>query len=89
MAKKQVRGACRLCLKDRVLCKRHYVGHAIQRLCRQQDEDPILMTPKVILATPRQLLGASLVPRVRGQAEKIGGEFCTAVAGQQPRLPAP
>lgn len=72
MAKKNVRGICRLCLKDRALCKSHYVGHAIQRLCRQAGEDPILMTPKVILATPRQLWAHLLCQGCEDRLNRMG-----------------
>src|ERR1700680_3934584 len=72
MAKKHMRGICLLCLKDRVLCKSHYVGHAIQRLCRHAGEDPILMTPKVILATPRQLWAHLLCQGCEDRLNRMG-----------------
>jgi hypothetical protein len=72
MAKKRVRGTCRLCLKDRVLRKSHYVGHAIQRLCRLPGEDPILMTPKVIMATPRQLWAHLLCQACEDRLNRLG-----------------
>jgi len=50
----------------------HYVGHAIQRLCRQAGEDPILMTPKVILATPRQLWAHLLCQGCEDRLNRMG-----------------
>src|SRR5579872_2265804 len=72
MAKKNVLGICGLCQKDRVLCRSHYVGHAIQRLCRQAGEAPILMTPKVILATARQLWAHLLYQGCEDRLNRMG-----------------
>jgi hypothetical protein len=72
MAKKKVRGICGLCQEDRDLCKSHYIGRAIQNLCSPPDEDPVLMTPKVILATQRQLWAHLLCQPCENLLNKFG-----------------
>jgi hypothetical protein len=72
MAKKNVRGICRLCRKRRLLCKSHYLGRAIQKLCREKGEDPVMMTPKVIMMTPRQLWAHLLCRDCEGRLNKYG-----------------
>jgi hypothetical protein len=72
MAKKNVVGMCRLCLKRKILCKSHYIGRGIHILNRQDGEDPILMTPKVILATQRQLWAHLLCNECEERLNKYG-----------------
>jgi hypothetical protein len=56
MARKNVRGTCRLCRKkNQILCKSHYIARAFHAMCRQNGEDPVVMTPNVSMLTPRQV----------------------------------
>lgn len=55
MAKKNVVAVCELCRKRKPLCKSHYLGKAVEKLCRGDGDDAVMMTPKVIMARQRQL----------------------------------
>jgi len=55
MARSGVKGKCPLCLKRRKLCKSHYLGRALHKLSRDSRGHPVVMTPKLIKATPKQL----------------------------------
>ena len=55
MAQSNVEGTCALCLKHRKLCKSHYLGRVLHTLSSDPDNHPVVMTPKLIKATPRQL----------------------------------
>jgi hypothetical protein len=55
MAKKNLVGVCKLCRKRKLLCRSHYLGKAVERLCRENGQDAVMMTPKVVVATQRQL----------------------------------
>jgi hypothetical protein len=72
MANKKVHGVCRLCRKRRVLCKSHYLGRAVERLCREKNEPAVLMTPKLILGTSRQLWAHLLCLECEGRLNKLG-----------------
>ena len=72
MARKKVFGVCRLCRKRRQLCKSHYIGRAIHKLCRQDGDDPVLMTPKIIMTTPRHLWAHLLCLECEGRLNKFG-----------------
>jgi hypothetical protein len=72
MAKKNVQGVCRLCGKRKTLCRSHYLGRAIQRLCRENGKDAVMMTPKVIMETQRQLWAHLLCRECEGRLNKFG-----------------
>ena len=72
MAKKKVRGVCRLCRKWKSLCKSHYLGAAIHRLGRQDGKDAVMMTPKLILETQRHLWAHLLCSDCEQRLNKFG-----------------
>jgi hypothetical protein len=55
MARKNVQGVCKLCQKPAKLCKSHYLGRVLHKISFTEDEPPVMMTPKTVQATPRQL----------------------------------
>jgi hypothetical protein len=56
MARSNVHGKCQLCLKRRKLSRSYYLGRVLHILRRDAKGHPVVMTPKVIKATPKQLL---------------------------------
>jgi hypothetical protein len=72
MAKKNVEGICRLCLKEKRLCKSHYLGRALHKLCRENGEDAVMMTPKVVMVTQRQLWVHLLCGDCEARLNKFG-----------------
>jgi len=56
VARSNVQGVCKLCGSTARLCKSHYLGKALYRLSGEyQVNHPVVFTPKVIAATPRQM----------------------------------
>src|SRR5579872_3990552 len=55
MAHKNVHGVCPLCLKKTKLCKSHYLGRVLHTLSFTGKEPPVVMTPKLVKATTRQV----------------------------------
>jgi len=55
MARKNIYGVCKLCLRPGKLCKSHYLGRVLYTLSRTSTEHPVIMTPKLVKTTPRQL----------------------------------
>lgn len=72
MAKSNVIGICRLCKKRRILCKSHYLGRALHKLALTNGQDAIMMTPKVIMATQRQLWAHLLCRECEGRLNAFG-----------------
>jgi hypothetical protein len=55
MARKNVHGVCELCQKQAKLCKSHYLGRVLHRMSFTGNEPPVVMTPKLVRVSPRQL----------------------------------
>jgi hypothetical protein len=55
MSKKKVIGVCKLCGRRRRLCRSHYLGKALFKLTRENGKHPIILTPKIIAPSPRQM----------------------------------
>jgi hypothetical protein len=55
VAHSNVVGKCPLCLKRRRLCKSHYLGRTLHKLSTDPRGHPVVMTPKLIKTTPKQL----------------------------------
>jgi|SRR5215469_5297512 len=72
MAKKNVVGICRLCGRHAVLCKSQYLGRALHKLALTNGQDAIMMTPKVIMATQRQLWAHLLCRECEERLNKFG-----------------
>ena len=72
MARKNVEGICKLCRKRKLLCKSHYFGRAIHNLCKEDGEDAVMMTPKVVMATQRQLWAHLLCRHCEERLNKFG-----------------
>jgi hypothetical protein len=72
MAKKKVIGICNLCRKRRQLCRSHYLGRAFHKLAMTGGRPGIVMTPKVTLATPRQLWAHLLCTQCERRLNKFG-----------------
>jgi hypothetical protein len=72
MTKKNVIGICKMCRNKCRLCKSHYLGQALHRLARLQGQDPVMMTPKVIRTTQRQLWAHLLCSACEGRLNKFG-----------------
>jgi hypothetical protein len=72
MAKKNVIGICRMCRKKGLLRRSHYLGRAIHRLARLNGQDPVMMTPKIIRTTQRQLWAHLLCGACEERLNKFG-----------------
>src|SRR6201993_5055031 len=72
MARKHFIGICRLCRKRRTLGKSHYLGRAFHKLALTNGRDAIMMTPKVITATKRQLWAHLLCRGCEERLNKFG-----------------
>jgi hypothetical protein len=55
VARKNVYGMCPLCLRSAKLCKSHYLGRVLHNLSRDGKDHPVIMTPKLVKATPSQM----------------------------------
>jgi hypothetical protein len=53
MARSKVRGKCPLCLKRKKLSSSQYLGRVLHILSRDAKGQPVVMTPKLIKATPK------------------------------------
>jgi hypothetical protein len=71
MARKNVIGRCRLCRRKKPLCRSHYYGAALQRLC-QLDGKAVVMTPKLVIETQRQVWAHLLCLECEGRLNKCG-----------------
>jgi hypothetical protein len=71
MGKRGVVGRCRLCRKMRPLCRSHYFGAALHKLC-QQGGEPVVMTPKLISLSQRQLWAHLLCLSCEERLNKFG-----------------
>jgi hypothetical protein len=72
MAEKNLTGVCRLCRKRKTLCKSHYLGRVLHKLAMTNGQPGIVMTPKVTLATYRQLWAHLLCKACEGRLNKLG-----------------
>ncbi len=55
MAHKNVYGVCKLCRNQAKLCKSHYLGRVLHKMSFTGDEPPVVMTPKLVKTSPKQL----------------------------------
>ena len=72
MALTHVQGICKLCLKSRILCKSHYLGRALHVLSREDRSNAIVLTPKIVTATPKQLWAHLLCSECEKRISKNG-----------------
>ena len=72
MARKNVHGVCKLCHKTAKLCKSHYLGRVLYKLSRVGGEDPVVMTPKLVTITPRQMWAHLLCEVCEQKLNKLG-----------------
>jgi hypothetical protein len=72
MARKSVHGTCAMCRKRKLLCKSHYFGRAVHNVCNENGQDAVMMTPKVVMATQRQLWAHLLCLECEGRLNKFG-----------------
>jgi hypothetical protein len=72
MAHKNVHGVCPLCLKSAKLCKSHYMSRVLHDLSRTGNEAPVIMTPKLVTITPRQLWAHLLCESCEGRLNDWG-----------------
>lgn len=72
MARKNVHGGCKLCQKQAKLCKSHYLGRVLHRMSFTGDEPPVVMTPKLVKVSPRQLWAHLLCEACEQRLNKRG-----------------
>jgi hypothetical protein len=72
MTRKNVHGVCKLCQKPAKLCKSHYLGRVLHKLSFTGDEPPVVMTPKLVKITPRQLWAHLLCERCEQRLNNRG-----------------
>src|SRR5579872_1976236 len=74
MARANVLGVCKLCQKPAKLCKSHYLGRVLHKMSFTRNEPPVVMTPKLVKVSPRQLwahlLCEACEQRLNEQGEK-------------------
>jgi hypothetical protein len=73
VARTNVNGICALCLRKSRLCRSHYIAKAFYKLCREAGLNPIVLTPKIVKHSPRQMR-AHLLCRSCEEKLKTNGE---------------
>jgi len=76
------RGICKLCLLEKDLQRSHLMGRALYKILRENDgDDPIVMTPKLVTHTSRQVRDYVLCKSCEDRFSKNGeAYFGTLVA---------
>jgi hypothetical protein len=72
MARKNVHGVCMLCQKRAKLCKSHYLGRVLHKMSFTGDEPPVVMTPKLVRISPRQLWAHLLCEACEQRLNELG-----------------
>jgi hypothetical protein len=75
MAFTNVQGVCKLCLQPRILCKSHYLGRALHVLSRDDGKSAIVLTPKIITATPKQVWAHLLCAECEKRISRNGESY--------------
>jgi hypothetical protein len=75
MAFTNVQGVCKLCLQPRILCKSHYLGRALHVLSRDDGKNAIVLTPKIITATPKQVWAHLLCAECEKRISRNGESY--------------
>jgi len=74
------RGTCKLCHQDAELQLSHLIGRAIYKLCRKDEgDDSIVMTTKVVMKTSRQIREYVLCTRCEDLFNKGGERYVTSL----------
>lgn len=68
-------GTCKLCLQQKKLQRSHLIGKAIFRLCREENEDPVVMTPQIVFSSDRQFRAHLLCQDCEGRFSKHGEDY--------------
>ncbi|MGA2905229.1 MAG: hypothetical protein ABSD98_15475 [Candidatus Korobacteraceae bacterium] len=88
MAKKLIVGKCELCLEKRELQDSHLIGRAIYRHIREDEgEDPIVMTPDVVLQTSRQVSDYVFCKECEDRFNRGGEHDVTGLVWRRARFP--
>ncbi len=88
MARSNVQGVCRLCGLTARLCKSHYLGKALHRLsCETPSNHPVVFTPKIITATPRQMWSHLLCEACEERFNKYGEAAALGLLYRGDRFP--
>src|SRR5271166_1123299 len=86
MALTHVQGVCKLCLESRILCKSHYLGRALHVLSREDGRNAIVLTPKIVTATPRQLWAHLLCSECEKRISKNGESYVLTLLNRKDKF---
>ncbi len=81
-------GKCKLCLQEKELRDSHLIGRAVYRLFREDEgEDPIVMTPDVVLQTSQQVSDYVFCDKCEDRFNKGGEKYVTGLVWRRSRFP--
>jgi hypothetical protein len=81
-------GICKLCLLENELQDSHLVGRAIYRLIREEEgEDPIVMTPKIVLQTSQQVSDYLFCKHCEDRFSNGGEKYVTGLVWRKDKFP--
>ncbi len=81
-------GICKLCLLEKDLQDSHLIGRAIYRLIREEaGEDPIVMTPQVVLQTSLQVSEYVFCKECEERFSKGGERYVTGLVYRKHKFP--
>ena len=81
-------GLCKLCLQEKELQDSHLIGRAIYRRIRKDEgEDPIVMTPDIVLQTSRQVSDYVFCKDCEDRFSKGGEKYVSGLAWRKDGFP--
>ena len=81
-------GTCKLCLQEKELQDSHLIGRGIYRLIRrEQGEDPIVMTPEIVLQTSRQVSDYVFCKDCEQKFSEGGEKYVTGLVARKHTFP--
>ncbi len=81
-------GKCKLCQKDAKLQRSHLIGRAVYKLIREDEgEDPIVMTPDLVMQTSRQVRDYVLCTKCEDRFSKGGEKYITKLLWRRKGFP--
>jgi hypothetical protein len=86
-SREKVVGQCALCLETRTLQRSHLIGKAIYALNRDDDNDPVMMTPERTIITSRQMWQHLLCRDCEQLISKRGEDYVSRLIQRRPDFP--
>jgi len=79
-------GICKLCLKEKELQDSHLLGRAVYKVIREEGEDPVVMTPDLIVSTSRQVRAHLLCSDCEQRFSKNGEQYFSSVMARKDKF---